>query len=240
MTREQFIEGQNRIYELLRRGAADIAISGLRPEKNLAEMRGGYTVAFIHPSHISSVFSSLSCHVARIVPSVAYRAGDIHTTIGMCGKGPGFLYEAKPEQRRILAALCATTERLLERYQSSALSIDFKEYLLTPETLLAAGTPNEAFVLFVQEAVGIAREHGITLEPAWGAHVTVARFKVSAPRDAASAVLQCVRRAELPTQSVATELAVGYSLWAPSPECPATTPEELQGQFVAFRRYHFL
>lgn len=232
MSLDAFCKTQEEVYSKLRLLTSEVANTGLRPEKNLSEKRGGFTVALKHPKVVSEGFSALSHHIARLVPSVAYDAQEIHTSLCSHGMRINFTHTPDDEEgvetlemlREIVRCVCS-------RPRPQAI-VEFGAAILTPEAVIAPGLPNQGFVELVYTLADEALSRGVRIQPAWGAHTTIARFKRAVPAADLQPLADLIRNTPPMGQSVAERIAVGYSLWSPSPETHRTAPEKIQGQFA--------
>ena len=75
-----------------------------------------------------------------------------------------------------LGVLNRLVSAVRETGRLAAPTIEYNEWLFNQSTLIAAGTPNEAFLEISQRIVDSAKKESLELRLPWGAHITIARF----------------------------------------------------------------
>ncbi|MDO8548068.1 MAG: hypothetical protein Q7R71_00110, partial [bacterium] len=129
----------------MRASAGEVERHGIKFEKNLFERRGAFTVALKHEPRVATALASLSHQIADLVPSVAYAADELHTTLCLYGKSINFVYDADDAaQQKLLHALEHAAKMVCQKNREVV--FDFVEYIMTPEAVIAAGVPDQSFV----------------------------------------------------------------------------------------------
>ena len=234
--RATFIEKQERIYGEIAAKRAEVLVHGIRPEVHYRNRRGAFSIALLHSSHVAETFSSVSRMIATCVPAVVYPPCNIHTTLYIARMPAPFLYNPHDsEHQTILRTLVQATGASFAERKPRVCCIEYSRYFLTQEAVLAPGEPDNAFVEMVDLLSVNCEKLGVVGNPAWGAHATVSRFTAQKPASDLGALLKLLERSPVVGTSVCTKIAVGYSLWGPSPECPH--PAEVHGHFVPYRTF---
>jgi hypothetical protein len=233
--RESFLKEQNRIYGLIEQAGSKVDETGIRRDKGLTEKSGGFSIAIQYGAYEAPMrFSLFSRAVSGFVPAVAYQAKEIHSTLGFLGRGSNFYYDPEnKEHAATLDLLCQIAEALQNIFGERSCNIRFDRYLLGPETILAAGEPDETFVGLVTRAEELAKFFGLSSwKSAWGAHVTVSRFKTAVPAERVKRLIEFVQGSRPPANDIAQHIVVGYSWWD-----SAGPQDNVNGQFVAHRAF---
>ena len=170
--------------------------------------------------------------IANKVPAIIYDAGAVHTSLGSyCGD---FGFVADPDKaghKEILDAMSAATEAVVREF-SKECSIDYTKYLYTFRVAIAAGIPNDGFVELIHAVASACQERGINLKPAWGAHITLSRFKAAKPAEELGDFFKLFQNTPLLGKSRPIAVRVGYANWSQPDE-----EQELCGHFTTYERF---
>ena len=181
MNLNQFLQNQEKNYNEIRNlQRLVVEEKGIEPDPALVERRGGFFIVLIHSTVITRKAMRFSREVSKRAPAIVYGSTHVHTTLGRCtfGFGPQFYFNAHTDKKGagILRKLSDVISNISETIPRNALEINYTEYLLTPHSLIAAGTPNEVFVKMLNLMIEEGKRRNIEINPPWGAHITLSRF----------------------------------------------------------------
>ena len=166
MNIQEFLAKQEQVYDKFRSSSEQIQREGVKPHG--LNGKGGYLIAFRHPDEIAEAAGTFSTNLAQFSPLMVFHPGNIHTTISDYQLGVRF----SPD----LGVLNRLVSAVRETGRLAAPTIEYNEWLFNQSTLIAAGTPNEAFLEISQRIVDSAKKESLELRLPWGAHITIARF----------------------------------------------------------------
>ncbi len=235
----EFLQNQEKVYEQIGALGPEVSTTGIRPEKNWAARRGAFSIALIHPGEVAQEMSSLSQQIASVAPAVVYQPSDIHTSLVSLHFEAPFVYKNNNDAHaQLLRTLCRVVQTSLGR-RPPQVEITYKRPLLyTPEAVLMPGSPKESFGELQSALLHAAQEEGLPITASWGSHITLNRFTEVRPSHELSRLVRLLQRPVAAMDSISRKIAVGYSLWEPSPEAPNVTPEEVHGHFVAYLTFN--
>lgn len=152
---------------------------GLKPNRQIQNPEAGYCVVLRYDQETTAAIARFMSKVRAVLPPVLeYARRNLHTTIGIYGKGDmgGFVPDPATLQN-----LAKSVEQGISRGSQDP-QIEFGRWLYNDEAMLVSGCPNQALWQIFQD-VGIAcRENGYTLEMGRIVHITTARFISSVTR----------------------------------------------------------
>ncbi len=171
-----FLEKEQEVYDRFANTDAILKngiVPAVKPKQN------GYLVIFRHDDSIAERVERLSEKVNKITPVMVYHTPHVHTTITDYDLTDG---EFVPNED-ILKNMSRAVHEI--KNDIVAPEIFYFNWLTNPNTVIAAGRPDEAFVDAVQKYVASAIKNGLKpqsddfksgIRMPWGAHITTARY----------------------------------------------------------------
>jgi hypothetical protein len=202
MKLEEFLDSQEDIYDSFR-DISGIIQRGLSADEKIGT--GGYLIALRHPCAVSEKISDFSNFVSKYVPSIAYNAEDIHTTISDFSAGRDF----SPDNK-VLDRLCGIVTASLANNTISAPEIKYGRWLYKPDAVIVPGIPDEKFIELSNAVVEEGMSAGCALRNPWGAHITALRMNKAKPAHELAIFYNLMEFAPVVGKSRAESVDVGY------------------------------
>ena len=226
-----FIKEQDLRYDDFRKAALETKKDGLKADPNLEKKMGGFYIVLKHRIEIIDPVEKFSREIASNVPAIIYGGTDVHTTLGSYSAKMGMIVDPrKPKHEETLERMSWAVLEAIQGWKD--LSIDYTEYLHTSCVAIALGIPSPGFVKLVNRLVLACKKREIDLKPAWGAHITLSRFKANVPAKKLKTFFRLFKETPPLGKSSPVIIGVGYSRWTPQPD---EIPEDVCGHFTAYR-----
>lgn len=238
---QEFVAQQVEAYSNFRKLANDAQIKGVEPDPNLEKKMGGFFIVLEHPLAIRKAAEDFSKKISSLIPAIVYNEDVVHTSLGSYFYVPGLVVNPDdPVHREILDRMSEAVQRALNRFGANLWYIEYYTFLHTLNVAIAGGSPSvPGFLDLIEEVVSACKEQKIELKPAWGAHITLSRFKGKVPAHNLTTFFDLFENAEPLGRSVPTAVKVGYALWKPNSFHPDVMPEDLCGHFTTYKRFEF-
>ena len=162
---QEFLTGQDEIYARFR-DTSKFDTGGTKP--NIPVSQGAYLIAFRHPDAITEKIEKFSRRLSQVIPLIVYNSSAIHTTISDFGVSEDFIPEESTFRR-----LCDVVGNAVI---TKSPAISYPGWLYNQDTIILAGTPDQAFLDVAEGVCSSGRRKGFDLRLPWGAHITADRF----------------------------------------------------------------
>lgn len=170
----EFLQKQDEVYTRFK-DEDKFLKEGVVP--NVKPQQSGYLVIFRHPDYISERVQRLSEKVNKITPVVVYTTPNVHTTITD--------YKLTDENfnpdKKVLENMARAVYDI--KKDIVAPEISYFDWFTNPNTIIAAGIPDDNFLDVAQKYLAAAEKTGLTTNPKeggirmpWGTHITTARY----------------------------------------------------------------
>ncbi len=148
-------------------------LDGIMPNRQVEKPEAGYCIVFRYDAETTRVISDFIRKVHTILPPVVeYETGNLHTTIGVYGKGA--MQEFAPDSATI-KYLAKSVEQGLQNYPQNP-GVELRKWLFNNEAILVSGYPNQDFWNLSQNIRQACNLNGYSLEMVRIAHITTVRF----------------------------------------------------------------
>lgn len=201
----EFLAKQESIYTEFR-NTSKIELEGIIPK--IFENQGGYIIAYRHSENIIEGIKEFSEKISRIVPSIIYNEGNIHTTLATFQVSDNFVFD-KILLKNIINSVHASVP-LIKKVE-----IEYTEWLMNQDSGIVGGIPNPAFFENIKKVVEYAMKAGIQLKSPWGAHITISRFLESVSKEQTLELLNLFKNSKPLGLSKIEYVDVGYSVLTP-------------------------
>lgn len=165
---ENFLAKQARIYQEFRSDIDDIQERGLVP--NTPDYHGGYVICWRHDNAVVEKVREVAAKVSGWVDVMAYDSQNTaHTTINNMDSGVDFVFDRSKIER-----LIEVVDQVVPAINKP--TIDFQEWLMNFDTVIAAGTADKNFFDAAKLIVDMGKKKELNLNMPWGSHISVSRF----------------------------------------------------------------
>lgn len=208
----EFLQKQDEVYTRFK-DEDKFLKEGVVP--NVKPQQSGYLVIFRHPDSITERVQKLSEKVNKITPVVVYNKPHIHTTI----TDYKLTEEDFNPDKKVLENMAKAVHDI--KKDITAPEIFYFGWFTNPNTVIAAGTPDDNFLDVSQKYLAAAEKNGLTTNPKeggirmpWGVHITTARYMnkldPAADKEKITELLQTVKYNPMLGLSKTEFIDVGY------------------------------
>lgn len=218
-------------YKAIGDAGLKVTETGLRHDPSLAARQGCASIALRHRPWVASKAEEVSRQIAKVVPAVVYTAQDIHTTLCSAETTPHFYPRERSILRQELESLAKGVLEVIGSVWPGSIKIDFTSYLFNNSVTMAAGMPNEEYVVLVGRLVEALAP--MRVYPTNDAHITMSRFKSGATAQQLEDFLGLGLMDRQLGESLPDTICVGYSNWDPM------DPDASNGHFMPYHSFKF-
>lgn len=200
---DDFVRDQSSVYAKFDAAVGKMKVEGLSPSAT-SENRDGYLLVLRHPESIAEQAADFSRRVAEVVPSMCYRAQNIHTTVLIWGMQHRSL-EMQTYEPGLVDAMATAMYSCVHELQS--ISLQYIGWKCNKDSVIAKGIAREDFVGLVnkvwnsfERAADTYRKQQNnytrireTCKKPWGGHITIARFLEKMPPEALGELFSLVQ-----------------------------------------------
>jgi hypothetical protein len=153
---------------------------GFGPNRQLDKPEAGYCIVIRYDEKTTRTISRFMTKIRSILPpTVEYSEHNLHSTIGVYGKGE--LHEFVPDSALLKHLMTSVEDGLSHRPQNPGIA--WAGWLFNDEAMLIAGYPNQDLWQLSQNIGRACQENGYPLDMGRIIHVTTARFVSSVTRE---------------------------------------------------------
>lgn len=198
---KQFLMNQERVYDKFRNARPVILANGIKAHTLTG--KGGYIVAFRHSPEISLDVGRVSEQINGQAPSLVYGQNNTHTTI--CDYG---IVDNFTPDKLVLNTLAEGVNDAISGVFSPA--VIYTSWLMNQDSVIAAGIPNQDLTELAEAVNMQINDRNIKSRLAWGAHISVNRFKVPQNPQTANGLIELLDTTLPLGESYPTTIDVGY------------------------------
>jgi|SRR3989344_1753997 len=209
MNQTQFLEKQSEIYNRLK-DTRKIRAEGTEP-RSLPQ--GGYLIMFRHSLDTAVAVERFSRRIACVVPSIAYDAETVHTSISDYMLSDDFKVDKEILEKLGRAANSIKNQPSPVIEYSSA---DYPNWLYNQNSVIIPGIPDGQFLGLTKMVVDGAKQEGMELRLPWGAHITTNRFTQKTSPNELKDFFKLMNKAPRLGTSFPIFIDVGYFNFSPA------------------------
>jgi hypothetical protein len=146
---------------------------GLKPNRQVQNPEAGYCVVLRYDQETTTALVRFMSKIQAVLPPILeYTQRNLHTTIGVYGKGDMRGFTPDPAA---LQNLAKSIEQGINNHPQGPL-IELGQWLFNDEAMLVSGYPNQALWQIFQNIGNACQKNGHALKMGRIVHITTARF----------------------------------------------------------------
>lgn len=233
---KEFKEKQEEIYGKFQKSMKEISRGNeeIIPSPALEKGQSGHAILLRHDSAIMDKITEISDQINQVIPSITYNESNIHTTAIVFDVKDGKQDYDKKTLERLSYHLNMNSDNSISRLVNPIIDFssrkfryyvetnqnDKTNYAFNKDSVILLGDANISYTDMVQNVLkrdeklkldyaGRSSDHFPELKPAWGSHITVARFKEKVTTEQVKELENIISKAPDVGESIVDRVVLG-------------------------------